>query len=1189
MKFTPSTVTIYATADHTTRENGILHHIRVPSYAYGANITVYKPSTWSFYNITPSANVVEYTDRIEISDVIEGDYDIYFTSRDVWNYPSAELPQSRVNFFDQKGTLIPFDTFHTYYALPETGFLDDWFMEANEPEDDISDLNLGLGYAESFADISDWAYGGSTNFDSRSVSSDGDILTFSVTFPSDTVNGWVTYYTDDVNGLSLNDFPFIEFKWSGETDANTRFVVAASYSNGTDTVYNKVVVDRYGDFNWNIEQYNLLEHAKTFLEGTSFTLVDLRFIIDDYPNDASQTATLYVDWIRVYGYTDYDYDQRFVSKVDRDDYVYVEDGRITFSIYYSQSGTAEVLRLYRPIDISLVDYPYIVMRAKGDVYFAVLIDGCWRGYYRTVEDFTTIVIDLSVKGRRATALLIGSLDDASMTNITDERITIPSYSGRRETTYDYIAFVEEPDFQPLLTNIFEMPRYGVVWIYAEDRWGTKVVNEPRTYSPFQDFTVTMYSFQVFNFQEDFIYVKVAKAGTADWFGQYLGPWESLTYSLYPNDYDLQISLPNGTVISDTFTLNNDTAYLVSGPTLSWVASDVKENTTSEVWEAGDFVVVRVEGSRVYRTAVRFFDQKGNYVPFETFFTYYNVSDVELSAEPTWNPMYFDVFLMGKDQYFNIKVYDRWGSLLLDKRNQTYREFFNFTITLYSWKLINFQDDFVYMQLKRAEASNWYTEWIAPGEIEEEYLAPGWYNLTIQFKNGTEIHEGFYLNTDATYIVEGWTLRKLAGRVDINFSHLLPISLRNNYTNEELAMKHVILYVNGHQSSDRVLYIEGNWANITVYDVFNHLLADKKYNVTEVGWVNIGLNVTHLVLKNPYEIYGVRIALTSQTTGASRTFYIPPLETVDTFVANDTYNYIVDLMDPFFTDVKRTVQGSFTIETGQLEYIILFGWNIFPDAYMQVNFVGETGTINLVCGIMIYMNYSKLPIPSVYLEAYVNNTLAGTGWTDSQGRAAIILGKPLNGSGTLSIKASKLGVTRWYNTTYSIWGWMTVEEPPMVTQGEVGTYNLIFSNPSRVGDTPIKIENATVIFKVYGENTTAPFLVINKTTIDIPAGSSQFTFTLNTTDLLPGKYILEIEVIYANSTFAKKQIPLTVTPRPEYRIILPWWLIIVILLIVFAASLAAWLIIQWSTKRKMAQRLHGKKIIRPRGVEKQLSS
>ena len=845
LRFERSQITLYSTVDHISRENDILHHIRVPSYSYGSSITVYKPSEWSFYNITPSATVTEYSDRIEITDTIEGDYDIYFTSTDFWNYPRRY--DTRISYFDQKGDFIPFESVFTYYNL-----------------------------------------------------------------------SWST--------------------------------------------------------------------------------------------------------------------------------------------------------------------------------------------------------------------------------------------------------VSSPTYEPLYSDVFTMDPAQYLSIKVLDRWGNTLLEETNLeYQEFYNFTITMYTLQVYNFQDDFIYVKVRKSGATDWYGQYLAPYDALLLRLYPTTYDLQVTLPNSTTLSETVSLTNDTTYLVSGWTLSKIVGIVS------------------------RTAVRYFDQKGNYLPFEQFFTYYNISDVELSVEPTWNSLYFDNFLMRRNQYLNIKVYDRWNSLLLDKRNMTYREFFNFTITMYSWKLINFQDDFVYMQLKRAEASNWYTEWIAPGEIEEEFLAPGWYNLTIQFKNGTEIHEDFYLNTDATYIVEGWTLRKLAGRVDINFSHLLPISLRNNYTNEEIPMRYVVLYVNGYQSSDRVLYIEGNWANITVYDVFNHLLADKRYNVTEVGWVNIGLNVTHLVLKNPYEIYGVRIALTSQSTSASRTYYVPPLETINIFVANDTYNYIVDLMDPSFTDVKRTVQGSFIIETGQVEYIILFGWNIFPDAYMHVNFVGETGTINLVCEIMIYMNYSKIPIPSVYLEAYVNNTLAGTGWTDSQGRAAIVLDRPLNGVGTLTIKASKLGVTRWYNTTYNIWGWMVIEEPPMIVQGEVGTYNLIFSNPSRVGDTPIKIENATVIFRVYGENTTTPFIVINKTTIDIPAGSSQFTFTLNTTSLLPGGYILEIEVIYANSTFAKKQIPFTVTPKPEYRIILPWWLIIVILLIVFAASLAAWLIIQWTTRRKMVQRLHGKPIIRPRGVEKQLSS
>ncbi|MHA1835198.1 MAG: hypothetical protein ACTSV7_14580, partial [Candidatus Baldrarchaeia archaeon] len=67
------------------------------------------------------------------------------------------------------------------------------------------------------------------------------------------------------------------------------------------------------------------------------------------------------------------------------------------------------------------------------------------------------------------------------------------------------------------------------------------------------------------------------------------------------------------------------------------------------------------------------------------------------------------------------------------------------------------------------------------------------------------------------------------------------------------------------------------------------------------------------------------------------------------------------------------------------------------------------------------------------------------------------------------------------------------------------------------------------------------------------------------------------------------IPFTVTPKPEYRIVVPWWLIVIIALIVAASAIAAWLIIQIAIKRKMVQRLHGKSIIRPRGVEKAMSS
>ena len=826
--FIPDTITLYVTADHTIREDNILHHIMVPSYAYGANITVYKPQSWGLYNITPTATVTEYSDRIEITNTIEGDYDIYFTSTDFWNYPRRY--DTRISYFDQKGDYIPFESVFTYYNL-----------------------------------------------------------------------SWST--------------------------------------------------------------------------------------------------------------------------------------------------------------------------------------------------------------------------------------------------------VTSPTYQPLYSDTFTMDPAQYLSILVKDRWGNVLLEKKNLeYQEFYNFTITLYSFQVYNWQEDFIYVKIRKTGTADWYGQYVGPWESMLLRLYPTDYDLEITFPNGTIYSTSFTLSDDTTYLVSGTGPSQISG---------------LTVSQIVGY-VSRSAARFFDQRGTYIPFQAVFTYYNISDTTVTT-PTYRPLYVDTFLMKPEQYLSILVKDRWGTVLLEKKNLEYQEFYNFTLTLYTFKLVSFQDDFIYMMLKPVGAVNWYTEWVAPNEIEEEHLYPGTYNLTIQFKNGTEIHETVDLTTDVTYIVSGWTLSKLAGRVDINFAHFIGVSLKNNYTGLPLPISDFTFMVNDTVrsiSTSELFYIEGDFADVKVYDVFNHLLYHKAVNVTETGWLNIGLNVTHLVLRNPYEIYAVNMTLTASSTGVSKTFIVPPLESKSIFIGNDTYSYTVKLLDPELTSVLKEVSDSLTIPAGKEEYVVLFGWNIFPDAYMQVNFLGETGTINLICEIMIYMNYSKLPIPSVYLEAYINDILAGTGWTDSQGRAAIILEKPLNGSGTLSIKATKLGVTRWYNTTYSIWGWMTVEEPPMIVQGEVGSYNLIFSNPSRVGETPIKIENATVIFKIYDENATIPTVTLNKTTIDIPPGSSQFTFTLNTTDLPTGNYILEIEVIYANSTFAKKQIPFTVTPKPEYRIVVPWWLILTIVFIALAASIIAWLVIRY---------------------------
>ncbi|RLG74266.1 MAG: hypothetical protein DRO23_07270, partial [Thermoprotei archaeon] len=349
---------------------------------------------------------------------------------------------------------------------------------------------------------------------------------------------------------------------------------------------------------------------------------------------------------------------------------------------------------------------------------------------------------------------------------------------------------------------------------------------------------------------------------------------------------------------------------------------------------------------------------------------------------------------------------------------------------------------------------------------------------------------------------------------------------------------------------------------------------------------IGVNVTHLVLRNPYEIYGINMTITATTTGVTRTFLIPPLESIDTFINAATYNYTVKLMDPEMKVTLREVSGQFEIKKGQIEYIILFGWNIFPDVYMDVKFFSETGTVNLVCEITIYMNYSKLAVPDVYLEIYIDEELSGTGITDSHGKAIIGLVNPLNGTGTLSIKASKLGVSRWYNTTFQIWGWITVEEPPYIVQGETATYNIILSNPSRIGDTPIKVEDAIIVFNIYNPNLTTLIATLNKSTIDIPPGSSQFTFALNTTDLEEGGYVLEVKVIYMNSTFAIDYVAFTVTPRPTYRIVVPWWLIIAIVLIALATFFVAWFILYLVRRVGEVKQLYQSNIKhRPSTIEK----
>ena len=544
--------------------------------------------------------------------------------------------------------------------------------------------------------------------------------------------------------------------------------------------------------------------------------------------------------------------------------------------------------------------------------------------------------------------------------------------------------------------------------------------------------------------------------------------------------------------------------------------------------------------RQYTSRISYFNTKNEYIPFEAVFTYYNLSWSEVES-PEYSPLYSSVFTMDRAQYLSIKVVDRWGSVLLEAKNLTYQEFYNFTLPMYTFKIVSFQEDFVYMKLKRAESADWYTEWIAPGEIEEEYLASGWYNLTLVFKNGTEYHEDFYLDTDMTYVITGWTLERLRGEIRRDLLRFLYISLRSAYLETEVPVSQFVVLINGSQTYNEMVFINGTYANVTVTDLAGHELYSEVVNVVETGWLTIDLNVTRLLIVNPYEQYALVVTITAADTNKSVVAKVPPRQMTALYLQAANYSFTAELYTPDMSAVLQKHTG--TIELKPVgEDVFVYGWNFITDVYTIIKAVTEEGTVEPVFNIKILLNYSTTPIPFVYTEIYKDNKLVFQGYTDSQGQ---VVGKLYNvtlvGKGKLSFRFVKYGVSRWYNTTYSVRLYLGLEAPEKVVQGESATVHVVLHNPSKVADTPVTLENCTIRMRLLTEE---GVLVTeeDRLKVDIPTETSSLDLEFNMTETA-GDYYLEIAVVYAGEVIASRRMPISIVPPPEMKVYVPWWFIL----------------------------------------------
>ena len=461
-----------------------------------------------------------------------------------------------------------------------------WDIEQNSLED-------GNGFAESFADISEWSVGSTNNYNSESHTTNGDVATFYADFPADSVSGWVTWVNPLDSYIDVSQYPFAELRWKGETNASAKFEFKLHFTDGEGNyqqVWVKIVT---GSFDWEIVRINAYEKIKSMVTWSNYYIYKIEFAINDYPDTDAQYGKLYVDWLRIYRIEGTTLD---TSYIDNRAWFSSIGGVLYGHVYFDDSYDEYIYVEYDVPDFS-TEGTLLEMRFKGFLWLWLQLPTDGIRYFLYADDWCIIRIDLTY-GERHVEVIDGSLSlkvelnlGDTDTTITKIRIGINDYSGYDSGDYylyvDYIRIgylqekIHDTSWEALLYPLYEHPRNGYVWFNVTDIWGNVLAYEPRPYQPYQDFVFQVYSWKFYNNRDDVaVYLKVQMSGSSFYWADWIPPktyekYLLLDYNTYGYTYDVTVeyyNIGNGTVGSGayigsaTYTIQptGDGLFLMSG-------------------------------------------------------------------------------------------------------------------------------------------------------------------------------------------------------------------------------------------------------------------------------------------------------------------------------------------------------------------------------------------------------------------------------------------------------------------------------------------------------------------------------------------------------------------------------------------------------------------------------------------------
>ena len=131
------------------------------------------------------------------------------------------------------------------------------------------------------------------------------------------------------------------------------------------------------------------------------------------------------------------------------------------------------------------------------------------------------------------------------------------------------------------------------------------------------------------------------------------------------------------------------------------------------------------------------DQSSNYIDWEQFKLKINGSLI-----------YSNSFYQELGTNFNLSIWDRFDNYLISTNHTVSREdnYIPLTVNLYSLKIRNQEEQFIYLNMTQNNTSNSWTSWLSPYETEEYRLIPDTYDITIFSYSGEN-------ETNSTYQID----------------------------------------------------------------------------------------------------------------------------------------------------------------------------------------------------------------------------------------------------------------------------------------------------------------------------------------------------------------------------------------------------------------------------------------------------